>query len=265
MVRYRRHGPYERAVGVGGFTHSGTQGQAGEVGAASTGFQTGAGRHSLDPAYWGSLERPAGAVSAPKHLPPAFPGVACIGGVLKDSDGSGGGSSRTRRARSPRGVHRRDFCPGEKRGAGVGKTKRGKGTKIMGLTDAAGLPIAVCTSSASPHEVTLVEDTLDACFAEKLPSRVIGDKAYDSDPLDERLRQERGVELIAPHRGNRCKTVTQDGRPLRRYRRRWKVERLFAWLQNFRRLVVRYEYHLENFLAMIQLGCAVILMRRVLG
>lgn len=147
----------------------------------------------------------------------------------------------------------------------MGKTKRGKGTKIMGLTDAAGLPVAVGASSASPHEITLVGDTLDACFAKELPSRVIGDKAYDSDPLDERLRQERGIELIAPHRSNRLKSATQDGRSLRRYRRRWKVERLFAWLQNFRRLVVRYEYHLENFLAMIQLGCAVILMRRVLG
>jgi len=80
-------------------------------------------------------------------------------------------------------------------------------------------------------------------------------------PLDERLRQERGVELIAPHKADRSRPPTQDGRTLRRYKRRWKVERLFAWLQNFRRLVVRYEYYLENFLAMVQLGCIVILLR----
>ena len=147
----------------------------------------------------------------------------------------------------------------------MGKTKRGKGTKIMGLADAGGLPIAVSACSASPHEVTLVDATLDACFLDELPVRIIGDKAYDSDPLDDRLRQERGVEFIAPHRGNRRKTFTQDGRPLRRYKRRWKIERLFAWLQNFRRLVVRYEYHLDNFIAFLQLGCIVILLRRVLG
>ncbi len=135
----------------------------------------------------------------------------------------------------------------------------------MGLTDAGGLPIAVSAGSASPHEVTFVEATLDACFVDEVPVRLIGDKAYDSDPLDERLRQDRGVELIAPHRVNRSKTLTQDGRQLRRYKRRWKVERLFAWLQNFRRLVVRYEYHLDNFIALIQLGCIVILLRRVLG
>jgi hypothetical protein len=39
-----------------------------------------------------------------------------------------------------------------------------------------------------------------------------------------------GIELIAPHRRNRKKPKTQDGRPLRRYKRRWKIERLFAWL-----------------------------------
>ena len=135
----------------------------------------------------------------------------------------------------------------------------------MGLTDAFGLPIAINTTSASPHEVTLVDDTLDACFLDNIPEKLIGDRAYDSDTLDERLAQERGVEMIAPHRANRRKPKTQDGRTLRRYTKRWKVERLFAWLQNFRRLVVRYEYHPENFLAMIQLGCVVILLRRVLG
>lgn len=135
----------------------------------------------------------------------------------------------------------------------------------MGLTDAFGLPIAVDATSASPHEVTLVDDTLDACFLENVPDKIIGDKAYDSDKLDEALEEERGVEIIAPHKNNRIKPATQDGRVLRRYRKRWKVERLFAWLQNFRRLVVRYEYHLKNFLSMVQLGCIIILLRRVLG
>jgi transposase len=135
----------------------------------------------------------------------------------------------------------------------------------MGLTDAGGLPLAIGATSASPHEITLVDATLDACFLEELPAQLIGDKAYDSDKLDNRLAQERGIVMIAPHRENRLKTPTQDGRELRRYKRRWKIERLWAWLQNFRRLVVRYEYHLDNFLAMIQLGCIIILLRRVLG
>jgi hypothetical protein len=70
-----------------------------------------------------------------------------------------------------------------------------------------------------------------------------------------------GVDMIAPHRLNRVKPKTQDGRPLRHYKRRWKIERLIAWLQNFRRLVVRYEYYAENYLGFVQVGCMVILLR----
>ena len=129
----------------------------------------------------------------------------------------------------------------------------------MAVADAAGIPLAVHVASASPHEVTLVEATLDRCFTNELPERLIGDKAYDSDKLDAKLEEDWGIEMIAPNRKKRSKT--QDGRPLRRYRRRWKVERLFAWLQNFRRLVVRYEFHAENFLAMVQLACILIMLR----
>lgn len=131
----------------------------------------------------------------------------------------------------------------------------------MAITDASGLPIAVDIQSASPHEVKLVESTIEKRFVKAVPERMIGDKAYDSDPLDERLRDEYGMELIAPHKVNRKKPKTQDGRPLRRYRKRWKVERLFAWLHNFRRIGTRYEYYAENFLGMLQLGCAIILLR----
>lgn len=90
------------------------------------------------------------------------------------------------------------------------------------------------------------------------PERLIGDRAYDSDPLDEKLA-EQGILLIAPHKSNRKKPKTQDGRELRRYRRRWKVERLFAWLQNYRRILVRYDRFLENYLAFVHLACIVIL------
>ena len=129
----------------------------------------------------------------------------------------------------------------------MGKTKRGKGTKlVVALADASGLPISVCAASASPHEVTLVGEVLAAGFLEERPERLIGERAYDSDPLDAGLAEE-GIEMIAPHRRNRKKPKTQDGRKLRRYKRRWKIfQRLFAWLHNFRRVVVRYERRVQN-------------------
>ena len=142
----------------------------------------------------------------------------------------------------------------------MGKTKRGKGTKLMAVADGAGLPVAIHATSASPHEVTLVEATLEQRFVNKHPARLIGDRAYDSDRLDIEL-EKRGIDMIAPHRGNRIRNSTQDGRKLRRYRHRWKVERLFAWLHNFRRLVTRYEYHVENFLGFVHLGCMCIILR----
>jgi len=108
--------------------------------------------------------------------------------------------------------------------------------------------------------VKLVDDTLDASFLDELPPKLIGDMAYDSNGLDHRLLEERGVELIAPNNPTR-KRKTQDGRPLRRYRRRWLVERVFAWLQNNRRLVTRYERKSANFLGLVQLGCIKMMLR----
>jgi len=77
---------------------------------------------------------------------------------------------------------------------------------------------------------------------------LIGDGTYDSDLLDRRLRR-RGIELIAPHRRNRIKPASQDGRSLRRYRRRWKIERLNPWLQNFCKVACPMNASLRTILA----------------
>src|SRR5690349_18109273 len=129
----------------------------------------------------------------------------------------------------------------------------------MAIVDRAGLPIAIHVASASPYEPHLVPATLDARFLADLPTRLIGDRGYDSDPLDATLMATYGIEMIAANRRGRART--QDGRALRRLRRRWKIERLFAWLHNSRRLVTRWERHVENFLGMLQLACARILLR----
>jgi transposase len=146
----------------------------------------------------------------------------------------------------------------------VGKTKRGKGSKVMAIADGHGLPLAICAESASPAEVKLVSQTMEQRFVADLPERLIGDKAYDSDRLDAEVLEQFGTEMIAPHKSNRRpERKTQDRRALRRFKRRWKVERLFAWLYNFRRLVVRYEYKVENYLGFLRLGCVLILFRHL--
>jgi transposase len=129
----------------------------------------------------------------------------------------------------------------------------------MAISDGHGLPLAIHVASASPHEIRLVDATLAARFVHAFPARLIGDRGYDSDALDAHLRDS-GIEMIAAHRPNR-RVITQDGRPLRRRRRRWKIERLFAWFHNSRRIVTRWERHPDNFLGMILLASAVILLR----
>ena len=129
----------------------------------------------------------------------------------------------------------------------------------MGIANHDSLPVAICTNSAQTHEVRLVEKTIEHRFAGKKPIRLIGDRAYDSDKLDKAL-QEKDIELVAPHRCNRKSKKTQDGRTLRKYKKRWRVERLFAWIQNYRRCVTRYEYYEENFLAFVRWACIILLL-----
>jgi len=130
----------------------------------------------------------------------------------------------------------------------------------MVVVDGQGLPLGSQLAPASPGEVTLAETTLDAIEAEKHPARVIADRGYDSDLLREALA-ERGTELICPHRRNRIRPKTQDDRKLRRHRRRWIIERTFAWLGNFRRLVVRWERTLLVYRAFFHLACVLIVLR----
>lgn len=203
----------------------------------------------------------AQALSAVSNLSSLVSAVAAGRYLDRSITGLGGGFAGSGQGGFAGELHRWLLRRSEKRGSGVGKTKRGKGTKIMAIADRHGLPIGISVASASPHETKLVETTLEQRFTREVPALMIGDKAYDSDPLDEKLEDKYGTQLVAPHKENRSKPNTQDGRQLRRYKRRWKVERLFAWLHNFRRLVTRWEHHLSNFLGMVHLGCTAILLR----
>ena len=139
----------------------------------------------------------------------------------------------------------------------------------MVVVDGTGIPLGIQLGSASPAEVKLAESTLAQISVPQKrgrprsrPLRVIADRAYDSDPLRWRLLQ-RGILLISPHRRGRRKLSLNDGRSLRRYRNRWKIERTFAWLGNFRRLLVRYDYHLEIYQAFFHLACLIITLRHL--
>jgi transposase len=219
--------------------------------------------HPVGAAHRCGVGRSARALSLGLNLLSPIQPLGTPRSASRDTGGAGARLGKSGQDQSFGMFYRRHLRSGEKGGCCVGKTKRGKGTKLMVIADAAGLPLAVHTTSASPHEVTLVEATLDQTLTVGQPRRLIGDLAYDSDPLDRRLATQ-GIELIAPHKRNRIKPATQDGRALRRYCRRWKIERLFAWLNKYKRVITRWDRLIDHFNAFVHLACSMILMRRYL-
>lgn len=134
---------------------------------------------------------------------------------------------------------------------------------MMAIADYRGLPLSIAIAEGSRHDVVLTDLALDSSFIHTLPPKLIGDKAWDSSKAQRSLHDERNIELIAPKRGGqRASKRKQDGRALRRARRRWKVERLFSWWKAFRRLSCRWEHKAENYLGLLHLGCIMILLRR---
>lgn len=158
-------------------------------------------------------------------------------------------------------LRRRLVRPGKTRRLCVGPTRKGKGTKWMVVASGEGVPLGIHLDSASPAEVKLIGLALDNIRVNgRVPRRMIGDKGYDSDPLRAELR-ERGIELIAPNRGNHRKT--QDLRKLRRYKRRWIIERMMACLGAFHRLTVRYERDVRVYRVLFHIACLIIDLRRL--
>jgi transposase len=156
------------------------------------------------------------------------------------------------------GLPGRQFRPGEKRGTAIGKTKVGKGSKVMVVADGQGLPIGWPVDSARPHESQLAQTTLATVRVPRprgrprtRPQELVADKAYDSREFRRYLRR-RGIKPTIPTFARRCRQRPQRGRPIRtgaNYRHRWKVERCFGWMDNYRRLVVRYERSVDHYKA----------------
>ncbi len=124
----------------------------------------------------------------------------------------------------------------------------------MLLTDNRGLPLSVDVAAASKAEVHLIEPLLDkAVVRPPRPSHLLYDKAADCEALRRRLARRR-LELICPHRRNSTRPPL-DGRKMRRYRQRWKIERSIGWLETYRRVATRYERNADLFLGFVQLAC----------
>jgi transposase len=143
------------------------------------------------------------------------------------------------------------FVPAKKGGEYVGLTRKGKGTKWMLVVDGNGLPLGFHLDSANRAEVRLAQQTLDTISVarargrpKRRPEKLVADRGYDSSTFRQALRR-RGIRMCIPAKRRPVTWKAKRGRPVvaRKddYRQRFKVERSFAWLGNFRRLLIRWE------------------------
>jgi len=142
----------------------------------------------------------------------------------------------------------------------------------MVVVEGGGIPIGVLVTSAQQAEVRLAPATLATVGVPQArgrpktrPRQLVADRGYDSRPFRRSLRR-RGIRPCIPPRAFQGRR--RPGRPLQTFRkeyaRRWIVERTFAWLGNFRRLVVRYERLVHVYYGLFLLACVLICLARIL-
>ena len=161
----------------------------------------------------------------------------------------------------------RQHVGGGKKGGeatGPNPTDRGKpGTKRHFVTDAEGTPLGLTLSGANRHDSKMLEATLDAVPGvsggkrgrpRRRPKKLHADKAYGGRPIRRALRR-RGITPRIARKG------IEDSTRLGRHR--WVVERTFAWMARFRRLVVRYERRADIHLAFTTLAAALVTLNQV--
>ena len=128
------------------------------------------------------------------------------------------------------------------------------------MVDGEGTPLTAFTTDAAISEVQSIESLVDERMTRRKPKRLLYDKAADADWLRESLKL-RGILLLCPHRENRTKASANDGRVLRRYKRRYRVERSLSWLYNCRRLITRWENYPELFQRFVHLACLLTILK----
>lgn len=165
------------------------------------------------------------------------------------------------------------FAPAKNGGDKVGLTRKGKGAKWILVVDGNRLPLGFHLASATTAEVKLAQQTLDTIRVPRLrgrpkqrPEKLVADRGYDSSAFRRALRQ-RGIRMCIPPKRRPKNWKAKRGRPVvaRKddYRQRFKVERSFAWLGNFRRLLVRWEHQSSVYQSFFTVAVLLVCVRRL--
>jgi putative transposase len=162
---------------------------------------------------------------------------------------------------------------GEK-STGPNPTDRAKsGTKRSILVDGKGVPLGVSVDGANRHDMKMTKATLQSIVIYRpeptirLKQHMCLDKGYDFPEVYE-LLEEYGYTIHIRLRGeersnNKEEEEEEEEEGIPKYRaRRWVVERTHSWMNRFRRLLIRWEKRIENYVGMLHLACAWITYRR---
>lgn len=166
------------------------------------------------------------------------------------------------------------FAPAKKGGDKVGLTKKGKGAKWMLVVDGNKLPLGFHLDSANKAEVKLAEQTLDTIRVvrpqgrpKQRPEKLVADRGHDSAAFRQALRR-RGISMCISPKRRPASWRAKRGRPILArtddYRRRYTVERSFAWLGNYRRLLIRWERQLSVYRGFFAFGVMLLCLRRLI-
>jgi transposase len=149
----------------------------------------------------------------------------------------------------------------------------GKGSKIMAIVEGNGLPLGLYIDDARAHEIRYAEPTVRTIKVPQprgrprtRPKELIADKAYDSRAFRQSLRK-RGIKPTIPQVIRHKPRKPKRGRPLHtgpNFKQRWKIERTFAWFDNCRRLIVRYDRFVEHYRSFCYLAIIIWCLNRLL-
>jgi transposase len=154
------------------------------------------------------------------------------------------------------------------------------GTKRHILTDKKGIPLSVVITSASTHDIKAVTDVIDNAIFIKPHENLLStiktrrkhhqhlclDRAYSSKPIEKEIIK-RGYVPHTPYkrkRGQKREETKYQKRYSYAKNKRWVVERTNSWHNRFRKLFIRYEKKVENYLGLIQLSCSIIIYRKII-
>jgi transposase len=137
------------------------------------------------------------------------------------------------------------------------------GSKRHMLVDGAGVPLSLVVTGANRHDVSQLENLLDAFVITRpdifeQPQHLCLDKGYSGEPALETVI----VRGFIPHIKSRGEENSEKKKNTGYKARRWIIEVSHSWINRFRKLLVRFEKLEASYMGLLMFACAFIAFRK---